>query len=578
MPANAAGRKHQQERSYAEAIVCTVRQPLLVLSSSFTVEAANPAFYRAFQVCPEETISRPLRELGNGQWDIPALRELLEDVLPADGHVEDFRVEHDFEQIGRRVMLLNAHRMTPVDRPERILLAIEDITEREQIRFELEGQREFAEKIIDASRDALLVLGWDLRVKSANETFYIKFKVDPTSTEGRLVYELGNGQWDIPRLRELLEDVLPDNDAFDDFVVEHDFEHIGHRIMLLNARKIDHMQLILLAIEDVTERTHALNALRASEQRLRTVLETDAIGVLYLDRSGTIVDANDVFLRMTGYSRDEVISQRLTWRTMTPPEWVEITEEQMRKLKETGRLGPYEKEYFRKDGSRLWMMFSGRHVDDDGLVVEYCIDISDRKRAEMERELLSHELSHRVKNVFAIIQSLASQTNGRIRSVDAFRKAFLGRLHALAHAHEMLLETNWRDIPLNTLVARELEPYRIDRPDVIDVGGEIISLTPQQGLGLSLVLHELSTNAVKYGALSHPDGRLRVYWRKEKDRENACVHLWWEERGGFQVKPPMEKGFGSLLIERTCGYQLKGSVELDYALEGLTCQIVFPLD
>ena len=201
-----------------------------------------------------------------------------------------------------------------------------------------------------------------------------------------------------------------------------------------------------------------------------------------------------------------------------PPEWMEFSEEQMRKLEETGHLGPYEKEYLRKDGSRLWMMFTGRRLDDDELVVEYCIDISDRKRAEMERELLSRELSHRVKNVFAVIQSLATQTTGRMRSVDAFREAFLGRLHALAHAHSMLLETDWRSIALDTLVEHAVEAYRIDRPDVIDVEGELVSLTPKQGLGLSLVLHELGTNAAKYGALSHRDGRLRVFWRKERDR------------------------------------------------------------
>jgi PAS domain-containing protein len=150
--ANAAGRSQQEEWIYAEAIIRTVRQPLLVLSSNFVVEAANPAFYRTFQVRPEETEGRPIHELGNGQWDIPALRELLEEVLPVDGHVEDFRVEHDFEQIGCRVMLLNAHRMSLVDRPDRILLAIDDITERERIRFELEGQKEFAEKVVNASR------------------------------------------------------------------------------------------------------------------------------------------------------------------------------------------------------------------------------------------------------------------------------------------------------------------------------------------------------------------------------------------------------------------------------------------
>jgi PAS domain-containing protein len=279
-----------------------------------------------------ETRNRLIYELGNGQWNIPKLREVLEKVLPKNGTVEGFKVEHNFEQIGRRVMILNAHRIERAEHADTILLAIDDITEQEQQRWLLEGEREYRTKIIDASRDALLILGWDLRVKTANETFYNTFKVDPSTTEGRLIYELGNGQWDIPKLRELLEAVLPENDAFNDFEVEHDFEDIGRRIMVLNARRIDHMELILLAIEDQTKARLTERARRESEERLHRVLETEAVGVLFFDQTGRLVDDNEVFLRMTGYSRDQIQSGELTWRRMTPPEWVEASEEQLEVL------------------------------------------------------------------------------------------------------------------------------------------------------------------------------------------------------------------------------------------------------
>src|SRR3546814_683701 len=156
-------------------------------------------------------------------------------------------------------MILNARHMAGGGGPDdRILLAIADITEQERARFELEGAKEFAEKLVDAVRDPLLVLDCDLRVKSANTPFYETFQVQPDETVGRLVYELGNGQWNIPRLRELLEDVLPDNNAFDDYLVEHGFEEIGRRIMLLNGRRLDHLDLIVLAIEDITARRHKI--------------------------------------------------------------------------------------------------------------------------------------------------------------------------------------------------------------------------------------------------------------------------------------------------------------------------------
>jgi PAS domain S-box-containing protein len=118
-----------------------------------------------------------------------------------------------------------------------------------------------------------------------------------------------------------------------------------------------------------------------AEQRLKRVLETDAVAVLFFDRAGTVIDANEVFLRMTGYTRAAIERRELTWRRLTPPEWVEVSEEQMRRLRETGRLGPYEKEYLLADGSRRWMLFAGRDLG-DGAISEFCIDITEHKRAE----------------------------------------------------------------------------------------------------------------------------------------------------------------------------------------------------
>jgi two-component sensor histidine kinase len=154
---------------------------------------------------------------------------------------------------------------------------------------------------------------------------------------------------------------------------------------------------------------------------------------------------------MTGYSRSDVEARRLTLRTLTPPEWIEASEEQLKQLEATGRIGPYEKEYLCKDGSHSWMLLAGADLG-DGTLVTYCLDIVDRKRTEEERELLVRELSHRVKNILAMVQSLATQTDGRIGSVDAFREAFLGRLRALARAHSVLLNAHWRSADLRTLI------------------------------------------------------------------------------------------------------------------------------
>ena len=132
---------------------------------------------------------------------------------------------------------------------------------------------------------------------------------------------------------------------------------------------------------DTTAGVLAQRGKSEAEVRLKRVLETDAVGVIFFNYAGVVVDANDVFLRMMGYTREEIAAGDFTWRTFTPSEWVPASEEQMRKCADTGRMGPYEKEYILKDGTRRWMLFAGRDLA-DGTIAEYCIDISDRKRAE----------------------------------------------------------------------------------------------------------------------------------------------------------------------------------------------------
>ena len=244
-------------QNFAQNIVDTVREPLLILDATLRVRSANRAFYRAFHVVPEETEDRLIYELGNGQWDIPALRTLLEDIIPQKSVFDDFEIEHDFPAIGRRIMLLNARKLRPGDHTEFLVLAMEDVTERrraEQLLAEIET---YAQNIVDTVREPLLMLDRNLCVRSANRAFYQTFRVSPEETENALIYELGNGQWDIPALRTLLEDIIPQKSVFDGYELEHDFPHIGRRVMLLNARELragNHTELLVLALEDVTER------------------------------------------------------------------------------------------------------------------------------------------------------------------------------------------------------------------------------------------------------------------------------------------------------------------------------------
>jgi PAS domain S-box-containing protein len=261
------------QEDYFKNIFNAVHEGILILDENLRVLSANRSFYVSFKVMPQETIGNLIYDLGTRQWDIPKLRELLETILPQKASFDNYEVEHDFTTIGRRIMLLNARQIQRVLEEEQIiLLAIEDITERKEIENGLENARkelavtkisedaarEYAESIINTVREPLIALDQDLRVVSVSRSFYEFFKVTPEETIGNLIYDLGNRQWDIPKLRTLLEEILPKDNKFDDYEVEHEFSNIGHKIMLLNARRITQKeigsQLILLAIEDITEK------------------------------------------------------------------------------------------------------------------------------------------------------------------------------------------------------------------------------------------------------------------------------------------------------------------------------------
>lgn len=266
-----AERHAEDARSFADNIVETVRKPLLVLDGELRVIRVNRAFCQTFKVTPAETANSLLYKVGNGQWDILELRTLLEEILPQHTEVDDFEVVHDFPRIGKKSMLLNARRLIQAaDQAPLILLAIEDITERKRLEEELHQVatevHEYTLSIVSTVREPLLVIDADLRVQSASRSFYENFRVTPEGTENRLLYDLGNRQWDIPALRQLLEEILPQENQVNDFSVEHVFEHIGKKTMLLNARRLiratDQTPMILLAIEDITERSRLEDELR----------------------------------------------------------------------------------------------------------------------------------------------------------------------------------------------------------------------------------------------------------------------------------------------------------------------------
>jgi PAS domain S-box-containing protein len=409
--------------NFAESIVNTVREPLLILDSDLRVVKASRSFYDFFKVNSDETIGTLIYDLGNKQWDIPKLRELLETILPEKTTFENYEVEHNFSTIGKHIMLLNARQIKQALGEEKIiLLAIEDITERKRIESGLEKTRKeleaikisadeistFAESLINTVREPLVALDKDLRVVKASRSFFDFFKVTPQETIGTLIYDLGNRQWNIPKLRELLETILPRNATFDNFEVEHNFSTIGERIMLLNARQIQRglgkELIILLAFEDITQRKKIEKGLESTRVELALIKKTaDEVSelaeniintvrepLLLLDKELRVVKASRSFFDFFKVTSDETIGSLiydLGNRQWDIPKLRELLETI---LPEKTSFDNYEVEHnFSTIGKRI-MLLNGRKLQ-RGLGKERIIllaieDITERKEIEKQLE------------------------------------------------------------------------------------------------------------------------------------------------------------------------------------------------
>ena len=204
------------------------------------------------------------------------------------------------------------------------------------------------------------------------------------------------------------------------------------------------------------------------------------------------------------------------------------------------------------------------------------IDLSQRKAAEKQQLLLMGELDHRVKNTLALVLSICKRTASTEDTVPGFQAAFSGRIQALAATHNLLADKSWSSISITEVIGAEIEPFVGSTHSRLRVEGMDALLTPRAAIALGLVVHELATNAVKYGALSVESGRVQV----EVIRQGAepFLRMNWLEAGGPRVAPPTRKGFGQTVITRSMQYMQNGGAELEYAPEGVRCRIRIPIE
>jgi PAS domain S-box-containing protein len=322
------------------------------------------------------------------------------------------------------------------------------------------------------------------------------------------------------------------------------------------------------------ENARLYSDLQDRETKIRRLVDANIIGIILWSSDGAILDANDAFLAMVGYDRQDLQSGRLSWTSMTPREWRDADAQIMTELKAKGSHPPFEKEYIRKDGRRVPVLVGPATFSanpDEG--VAFILDLTERKEAEQLQKVMVDELNHRVKNTLATVMAISAQTLRTSPSPEAFRKAFQGRLIALSKTHDLLNRACWTSVSLHDLLKQALAPHGQDGRFVLD--GPQVRLGPVAAVTVGMALHELATNAAKYGALSTPKGRVRVTWRPA---EEGRVRLEWVESGGPRVQPPSRRGFGSELIEKVLSSELRGDVALEFPPEGVRCVMDMELE
>lgn len=314
---------------------------------------------------------------------------------------------------------------------------------------------------------------------------------------------------------------------------------------------------------DLTDRKQA----EENAQRLASIVQSSDDAIISMSLDGIIDSWNRGAERLFGYGAEDVLGKPIT--ILIPPDRADEEPAVLERLRRSEYIDHYETVRRRKDGSLVEISLTVSPIKSNGGKVigvsKIARDITEGRRAQEQQKLLLAEIMHRVKNTLATVQAIATQT---LRGAPAYeRDAFSARLHALSKAHDLLTSDKWDRAPLRAVVSTTLRPFDQRR---FTHEGPDVWLNASKSLQMTLALHELATNAVKYGALSNSDGRVHLAWEL---LDGGRLKLCWKESGGPKIKRrPKRKGFGSILIEHTFD-----GVEFKYAAQGIICTFDMPL-
>lgn len=342
-------------------------------------------------------------------------------------------------------------------------------------------------------------------------------------------------------------------------------------------RRRSALQGVLVNFIDVTERHQAEVSLRERErqlQRQKHLIDLSHDPIFVWEFGGGIVEWNKGCEDLYGFSAEEAVgkSKAELLQTGVPGGSFEaVKEELLRRGTWSGEL-----QHLTKSGSPVTVesRLQMERMDGSHLVLESTRDVTDRKAWDRRQRLLLRELTHRVKNTLAVVQSIANQTLRHSRTREDFVERFSARLAALATAHSLLVQSDWTGADFEELARAQLDPYTTENPERLHMEGPMLGLPAELATPFGLVLHELAANAAKYGALSRDEGRVVLQWTVVPRDGEKVLSVVWREEGGPQLRRAVKPGFGSMLIDQGVP---GAKVAREFTKEGFVCTIDLPL-
>lgn len=452
---------------------------------------------------------------------------------------------------------------------------LEDIHEHKLSEDALRQEKERLRLLTDGLPVLIGYLDRDLIYRFANRAYQDWFGLPAEDIVGRHLVEVIGQDAFHARLR-MLKEALSGRAVRLEGFLPHQDGHLRHNDTqyLPDIGEDGEVRGIYVLVVDTSVRRHAEEKLRQSEARLTTIFNQASVGIAQTDTQGRLLLVNGRYCEITGRGADDLIGRRT--QDLIHPDDRPRGEEKLAGLLKTGEPYFIQKRICRPDGSWLWV---NNHVSitrgPDGRpreIITVVQDITEQKEAEQRQYLLSREVDHRAKNMLAVVQAMLRLT--RADSRESFIEAVEGRIGALARAHTALAASRWTSVDLGELARDELAAFQQSGGTRIELNGPAVGLDADATQAIAMTLHELGTNATKYGALSAPGGSVLLSW--SRNTADGALLMTWREQGGPGVVAPTRTGFGSIVIRQTVGHQLDGSVELDWLPDGLQCRITIP--